>query len=74
MELQSTFSDLMGGGNSLKGQRTLRRWPFFMGVLFGNGGEVAGHSGLGFDRWFFDGWVYCLAWVMWQMGYCDLMG
>ena len=37
MELQSTFSDLMGGGNSLKGQRTLRRWPFFMGVLFGNG-------------------------------------
>ena len=45
----------------------------FYGFFFGNGGEVAGHSGLGFDRWFFDGWVYCLAWVMWRMGYCDLM-
>ena len=49
MEFQSTFGDLLGGGNSLKGQRTLLRWPFFMVFIFGNGGEVAGHSGFGFD-------------------------
>ena len=41
--------------------------------FFGNGGKVAGHSSLGFDRWFSDGWVCCLAWVMWQMGYGGLV-
>ena len=45
----------------------------FYGFFFGNGGEVAGHSGLGFDRSFSDGWVYCLAWVMQQMGYDGLV-
>lgn len=63
MELQSTFGDLLGGGNSLKGKRTLRRWPFFMVFIFGNGSEVARHSGFGFNRWFADGWECCLAWV-----------
>ncbi|KAF3950133.1 hypothetical protein CMV_024073 [Castanea mollissima] len=42
VELQSTFGDLLGGGNSLKGQRTLRRWPFFMVFIFGNGDYYGG--------------------------------
>ena len=29
---------------------------------------------LGFHRWFSDRRVCCLTWVMWLMGYSDLMG